>query len=50
MSAQFGLRDLAENESLKPIDIADAIVYALGVPKRVNVSKKKNKPTIFNDV
>lgn len=47
MSAQFGLTDMAENESLKSIDIADAILYALGTPKRVNVSKKA---AIFHNI
>lgn len=38
MSAQFNLGALKENTALKAIDIADAIVYALSAPQRVNVS------------
>lgn len=39
MSAQLNIKDLEENGTLKPIDIVEAILYALGAPKRVNVSQ-----------
>lgn len=38
MTGAFALEKLDENAKLKPIDIADAIVYALSAPQRVNVS------------
>ncbi|VVC26148.1 Hypothetical protein CINCED_3A010977 [Cinara cedri] len=37
MAAQFDLKITNENSILKPIDIADAILYALSAPQRVNV-------------
>jgi len=37
MSASFIGNELNDNEILKSSDVAESIIYALGVPKRVNV-------------
>lgn len=39
MIAPFGIKNASGNAIMKPIDIADAIIYALSAPQRVNVSK-----------
>lgn len=39
MSVQFNLGELDENNEMLAIDITNAILYALGTPQRVNVSR-----------
>lgn len=38
MTGILALEKLDENTKLKPIDIADAVIYVLSTPQRVNVS------------
>jgi NADP-dependent 3-hydroxy acid dehydrogenase YdfG len=38
MAEQFIPQNSGENEALLPIDIADAILFVLSAPQRVNVS------------
>lgn len=40
MTAKFNLDKVEDNATLQTIDIADAVLYALSAPKRVNVSPK----------
>jgi len=50
MIEQFKFTEMAECEVLKPIDIVIAILYALGAPKRVNVSEITLVPSAENNV
>lgn len=43
MTARFGQECLTQIGKMKPIDIAEAVIYALSAPQRVNVSKYFNK-------
>lgn len=51
MVAGSNLNNLPGLDMLKSIDVADAILYALGVPQRVNISeiiiRPKNENTLF---
>jgi len=40
MTAKFNLDKVEDSETLQTIDIADAVLYVLSAPKRVNVSMK----------
>jgi len=40
MTAKVHLDKVEDNATLQTIDIADAMLYALSAPKRVNVSLK----------
>ncbi|KAL5243139.1 hypothetical protein ACI65C_010549 [Semiaphis heraclei] len=48
MAVEFGLDKLEGVKTLKPIDIAEAIMYALSAPQRVNVSEIIIRPTNEN--
>lgn len=42
MGDQFNLGELEDNKEMKPIDVTNAILYALGTPQRINVSQLSN--------
>lgn len=41
MSAQFQFGELKDTAILQPVDIVDAVLFALSAPQRVNVSRLK---------